>query len=103
MFATRRLPAYRASPFGDEQGHDVGAADYPDELAAGHHGHPGDPSIDQQVPYVLDVGVFRDADDCRGHDVVCSGASKCYEQVVLADQTDNAAVAIDDQTALIRC
>jgi len=56
-----------------------------------------DPSIDQQVPYVLNVGVFRDADDCRGHDVVCSGASRCDEQVVLADQTDNAAVAIDDR------
>jgi len=69
----------------------------PTSLPPDTDGHPVDSPTNPQVPHVFDVSVFGAADDCRRHDVKCSGTARFDEQVVFADQRHNVTVTIDNR------
>src|SRR5204862_1707093 len=89
------VAAALALPAIGQLAHEVGAADQPDQLTLTvDHRDALEPLGDQQRAHAIERGRIGHGNDRTGHDLAHAPPGAC-DQVVLADDADDAAIDID--------
>ena len=102
MLTAHRLTTNLADPLGGQRGHQVMAADDPDQAALLHDRNPADTPADQKVSDIVGSAVHGHADHRRRHQVT-RHCTRLRQQVVLADKSQQRACLIDYGYGAYRC